>query len=169
MFSARARRGLAAAAVTAGALAAAGLPAAPGALAAATGAGTATVARPAGPRVPIRGTRPGWAVASRRVAARAAVTGSVRARVDLAGGDPAGLAAYATAVSDPRSGDYRHYLTAAQVRHRYGPTAAEVAAVRHWLTSSGLRITAVTPQYVAVSGPVSAVQHAFDVRFGKFT
>ncbi len=169
MFSARARRGLAAAAVTAGALAVAGLPAAPAALAAATGAGTAAVARPAGPRVPIRGTRPGWAVASRRVAARAAVTGSVRARVDLAGGDPAGLAAYATAVSDPRSGDYRHYLTAAQVRHRYGPTAGEVAAVRHWLTSAGLQITAVTPQYVAVSGPALAAQHAFAVRFGTFT
>jgi hypothetical protein len=50
-----------------------------------------------------------------------------------------------------------------------GPTEGEAAAVRRWLTSAGLQITAVTPQYVAVTGAASAVQHAFAVRFGKFT
>lgn len=167
MISTRLRFALAAAVATAGVLVASGLPA-PGALADATGTGTGA-ARPGAPRVRIHNTRPSWAVASRRVASGTAAAGSVGARVYLAGRDPAGLSAYAAAVSDPASPEYGRYLTAAQVQQRYGPTDGEVAGVQRWLTSAGLQITAVTPQYVAVTGAASAVQHAFAVRFGKFT
>jgi subtilase family serine protease len=169
MIPTRARRPVAVALVTASVLVVSCLAAAPGALATATGAGTSAVAGSGTPRIRIHNTRPGWAVASRRRASGAAVTGSVGARVYLAGRDPAGLGAYAAAVSDPASSDYGHYLTAAQVQRRFGPTGAEVSAVRRWLTSAGLRITAVTSQYVAVTGAASDVQRAFDVRFATFT
>jgi subtilase family serine protease len=93
---------------------------------------------------------------------------SVSARVYLAGRDPAGLAAYAAAVSDPASQMYRDFLTPGQELQRFGPTTAQVAAIRSWLTSAGLRITAVTRHYVAVTGPVPAAQSAFAVRLGRF-
>jgi len=161
MISTRPRFALAAAVATTGILVVSGLPAA-------ADAGTAG-ARPGAPRVRLHNTRPSWAVASRRVDSGTAATGSVGARVYLAGRDPAGLSAYSAAVSDPASPEYGRYLTAAQVQQRYGPSDGEVDAVQRWLTSAGLQITAVTPQYVAVRGAVAAVQHAFAVRFGKFT
>ena len=153
MSAARARRLVATAALTAGALIAAGLATAD--------------AQAAATRVPISGTGPSWAVPSRKIAAPAD-TGTVNARVYLAGRDPAGLAAYALSVANPRSPDYGRYLTAAQARHRFGPTAGQLAAVRQWLTSAGLRITAASQHYVAVSGSVTAAQTAFDVRFAEF-
>jgi subtilase family serine protease len=91
----------------------------------------------------------------------AAAGAPVSARVYLAGRDPGGLAAYATAVSDPRSGLFHHYLTAAQVQARFGPTGAQVTAVRSWLVASGLRITAVTAHYVVVSGTTAQAGNAF--------
>ena len=51
------------------------------------------------PRSAIPGTHPSWASASTRVSAAPVTTGTVNARVYLAGQDPAGLAAYAAAVS----------------------------------------------------------------------
>jgi subtilase family serine protease len=101
------------------------------------------------------------------VASPDAVAG-VSARVYLAGRDPAGLAAYAAAVSDPASRMYREFLTPGQELRRFGPTTAQVAAIRSWLTSAGLRVTAVTRHYVAVTGPVPAAQSAFAVRLGRF-
>jgi subtilase family serine protease len=91
----------------------------------------------------------------------AAASAPVSARVYLAGRDPGGLAAYATAVSDPRSRSFHHYLTAAQVQARFGPTGAQVAAVRSWLATAGLSVTGVTAHYVAVSGTAAQAQDAF--------
>jgi subtilase family serine protease len=56
---------------------------------------------------------------------------------------------------------FQHYLTPQRVRSRFGPTAAQVSAVRSWLTSAGLSVTGVTPHYVAVHGSVGAAQRAF--------
>jgi subtilase family serine protease len=93
---------------------------------------------------------------------------TVSARLYLAGRDPAGLAAYAAAVSDPRSRSYRKFLTASQERARYGPTSAQVSSVTHWLRAAGLRITSTTQQYVAFTGPVRATDQAFAVRLARF-
>ena len=57
------------------------------------------------------------------------------------GQDNGGLAAAATAVSNPHSSSYRHYLSPAQVQARFGATAAQQNAVRTWLTGSGLTVT----------------------------
>lgn len=57
------------------------------------------------------------------------------------GQDQAGLTATATAVSDPSSPDYGHYLTPAQVQAQFGATAAQQSAVRGWLSGAGLTIT----------------------------
>ena len=91
----------------------------------------------------------------------AAAGALVSARVYLAGRDPGALAAYAAAVSDPGSGLFHDYLTPAQVQARFGPAGVQVAAVRSWLAALGLRVTAVTVHYVAVSGTAAEAGAAF--------
>jgi subtilase family serine protease len=115
----------------------------------------------------LKGTKPLWATAK---ADKGATPDSaqVRARVYLAGRDAAGLAAYAEAVSDPASPLYGKYLNAKQAQARFGATKAQVAAVRSWLTSAGLTVTAVTPRYVAVSGDVAAAEKAFGTQLHDF-
>ena len=67
-------------------------------------------------RAAIPGTHPAWAVSRAGVTAPAVTTGTVTAGVYLAGQDPAGLAAYAAAVSAPGNPLYGRYLTAASCR-----------------------------------------------------
>jgi subtilase family serine protease len=98
----------------------------------------------------------------------AAARAPVSARVYLAGGDPVRLAAYAASVSDPASPSFHHYLTPAQVRGRFGPDSRQVAATRSWLTASGLRVTAVTGHFVAVSGTAAAARRAFGARWHSY-
>src|SRR5580658_4976608 len=57
------------------------------------------------------------------------------------GRNQAGLAAAATAISNPRSPRYEHYLSPAQVQSEFGATAAQQGAVSAWLAHSGLAVT----------------------------
>ncbi|MFF5962631.1 protease pro-enzyme activation domain-containing protein [Streptomyces collinus] len=115
----------------------------------------------------LSGTRPTWATA--RADRGATADGAqVSARVYLAGKDAAGLAAYAKAVSDPDSASYGKYLTAQQAQARFGATEAQVAAVKSWLTASGLKVTGVTRHYVSVSGDVAAAEKAFGTQLHDF-
>ncbi|MEV4340446.1 S53 family peptidase [Streptomyces sp. NPDC049590] len=115
----------------------------------------------------LKGTKPLWATAK---ADKGATPDSaqVKARVYLAGRDAAGLAAYAKAVSDPASPLYGRYLSTKQAQARFGATGAQVAAVKSWLRSAGLTVTAVTPRYVAVSGDVAAAEKAFGTQLHNF-
>ena len=122
-------------------------------------------------RMAIAGTHPAWAVASARMSQQPVTTGTVNARVYLAGQNAAGLAAYATAVSTPGNALYGRYLTPAQLKAQYGPTSAQVSAVQSWLAGAGLTVTKVDDGiggYVAVQGSVQASQRAFGVTFGTF-
>ncbi|MEV5439489.1 S53 family peptidase [Streptomyces sp. NPDC052682] len=115
----------------------------------------------------LAGTKPAWATPT---ADRGAASDSaqVTARVYLAGRDAAGLAAYAKAVSDPHSKAYGKYLSARQAQARFGATAAQVAAVKSWLTAAGLKVTQVTRHYVAVTGDVAAAEKAFGTQLHNF-
>ncbi|GHD83820.1 S53 family peptidase [Streptomyces naganishii] len=114
----------------------------------------------------LAGTKPVWATAK---ADKGATPNSapVNARVYLAG-DSAGLAAYAKAVADPSSPAYGKYLSAKQAQQRFGATKAQVAAVKSWLKSAGLKVTSVTPHYIAVSGDVAAAEKAFGTQLHNF-
>ncbi|POX54786.1 serine protease [Streptomyces sp. Ru71] len=115
----------------------------------------------------LAGTKPAWATAKADKGATAD-SAQVSARVYLAGRDAAGLAAYARAVSDPSSPSYGKYLNGRQVQARFGATAAQVAAVKSWLTSAGLKVTSVTAHYVAVSGDVAAAEKAFGTQLHNY-
>jgi len=144
------------------------------AAAAALCAGAIAAASPnqaSSPRSAIPGTHPEWASASARVSAQPVTTGTVSARVYLAGQNAAGLAAYAAAVSQPGNADYGHFLSAAQVAAEFGPTSAQITAVKAWLTGDGLTVTSVNGSvdgYVAVTGSVSDAAKAFSVTFQNF-
>ncbi|MDK1343728.1 protease pro-enzyme activation domain-containing protein [Streptomyces sp. 378] len=118
-------------------------------------------------RALLAGTRPAWATAK---ADKGATSdgGRVSARVYLAGKDAAGLAAYAKAVSDPGSASYGEYLSAGKAQARFGATAAQVTAVKSWLTVAGLKVTGVTRHYVSVTGDVAAAEKAFGTRLHNF-
>jgi len=123
------------------------------------------------PRSAIPDTHPDWATASARVSAAPVTSGTVNARVYLAGQNATGLAAYAAAVATPGSADYGHYLSTAQVKAEFGPTRAQIAAVKAWLTGDGLTVTSVNDSvdgYIAVSGSVSDAAKAFSVTFQNF-
>lgn len=116
----------------------------------------------------LAGTKPAWATAK---ADKGATSDSaqVAARVYFRGRDAAGLAAYAKAVSDPHSASFGKYLTAGRAQARFGATKAQVAAVKAWLTSAGLKVTGVTRHYVAVSGDVAAAEKAFGTQLHNYT
>ncbi|MGR6970048.1 S53 family peptidase [Streptomyces cynarae] len=115
----------------------------------------------------LQGTKPAWATAT---ADKGATSDSaqVSARVYLAGRDARGLAAYAKAVSDPHSPLYGKYLSAKQTQARFGATKEQVAAVKSWLKASGLKVTAVTQHYVAVTGDVAAAEKAFGTQLHNY-
>ncbi|MFJ4790503.1 protease pro-enzyme activation domain-containing protein [Streptomyces sp. NPDC088794] len=115
----------------------------------------------------LAGTKPAWATAKADKGATS--NGSqVSLRVYLAGKDANGLAAYAKAVSDPNSAAYGKYLSAKQVQARFGATKAQVAAVKSWLTSTGLKVTGVTQHYVSVTGDVAAAEKAFSTQLHNY-
>ena len=123
-------------------------------------------------RAAIPGTHPAWAVSRAGVTAPAVTTGSVNLRVYLTSQDPSGLAAYASAVSDPSNANYGNYLTTGQAQARFGATSAAVDAVKSWLTGAGLTVTGVTDGfggYVSATGTVAQASQAFGVAFANYT
>ena len=132
----------------------------------------AALAQTATARAAIVDTHPAWANDSRRISVAPVTSGAVSVRVYLAGQDPEGLSAVATAVSTPNNALYGHYLSPEEVRARFGPSGGAISAVRAWLTGAGLTVTAVDDRvagYVEASGSVQAATEAFGVTFGTFT
>jgi len=116
---------------------------------------------------PLLGSHPRWATAAAGRGATPAAT-TVSAQVYLAGRDPSGLAAYATAVSTPASAEYHRYLTPAQQAAAFGPTGAQLRAVDTWLTGAGLRISGRTEQFVSVTGTAAAAGRAFSTQLREY-
>ncbi|WP_042365488.1 S53 family peptidase [Streptacidiphilus neutrinimicus] len=136
-------------------------------LAAVVAAGSPAVAASAPQGHVVAGGKPAW-TASAADRGQTAAHDTVNARVYLTA-DQAGLQQLVAQVSDPASADYGHYLSAAQVKQRFGATKAQIAKVVAWLHAAGLR-TSVDPagDYVAVTGDVAAAQRAFGVQLHDF-
>ena len=73
--------------------------------------------------------------------------------------DPAGLEKFLQSVADPRSVEFRHFLTPEQFSARFGPTEKDYAAVKQFALANGLKITGEHAGRLVldVSGPVAAV------------
>ena len=126
---------------------------------------------PGNVRVALAGTQTGLATAKALQKTAPALPARITASVYLADRDAAAMTALAKAVSTPGTAQYHHYLTAAQTKALFAPSAAEAHAVEGWATSSGLRVGAVTSGFgahVQVTGTASAIAHAFGVKFGSY-
>ncbi|RDI99010.1 hypothetical protein DVT68_10985 [Dyella solisilvae] len=84
--------------------------------------------------------------------------------------DRAGLDAFVAEVTNPASPSYRQYLTPEQFTARFGPTQADYDAVVSYLAGFGLRVVGGSRDGmdVQVSGPVSAVEKAFNVKMRTY-
>ena len=124
-------------------------------------------ARAAGPIQSQVGIHPPIPAGAQAVGALPAAT-RLNATVALAPRDPVALAGYAQAVSTPGSDSYHRYLTVAEFQQRFGPSAAQVDAVRASLRARGLTVGALSPNGLALSvnstaaGLASAFQTSFE-------
>jgi hypothetical protein len=66
---------------------------------------------------------------------------------------------------DPRSPNFRKYLTPAEFTARFGPTESDYAAVKNFAQTNGLTISGTHGNRLLldVTGPVSAIQKAFHI------
>jgi subtilase family serine protease len=120
-------------------------------------------------RSTLKGSKPSWAGPKNYVGSADARAG-IGFRVYLGWNNASGAEALARAVSDPRSKSYRHYLTPAQFREQFAPTANQVAQVQSWLTSQGFSLvyTPANNHYVSAEGTVGQAQAAFGTNFGIY-
>ena len=84
--------------------------------------------------------------------------------------DPAALATEVQAVSDPRSPEYRHFLTPAEFAQRFGATQSTIAQVMSVLRNEGLTVGTPSPTGLSlpVSGTVAQIQTAFSTPIARY-
>ena len=113
----------------------------------------AVLAASAAPRLPVTATRVGAMDAARQV----------RLTVSLKVRDQAGLSALLAGLADPKSPYYHHYLSKGQFGPMFGPTRAQVAAVRAALRAAGLSPGPVSADRlrIPVTATAAQVRHAF--------
>jgi len=138
-----------------------------GALGALTGPAAAA---PASGRSTLPGSQAAWATSSALQGAAAAAD-TVDLRVYLPLADQAAAERTALAVSTPGSSSYGKYLTPAQFRQQFGPSASSRAAVANYLKSSGFTIddSGTDKRYVAAEGTVTQAQAAFGATLGEYS
>ena len=118
----------------------------------------------------LAGSKPSWTAAVPATADVSAAQSTIRAKVWLAPRNAAQLEALATAVSDPDSPQSGQFISEADYRAQFAPTADQVAQVTTWLTGAGLTVTSVGPDshFVAVSGTSAAAAAAFGTQVAHY-
>lgn len=101
------------------------------------------------------GAAPRYPAGARAVGALPSST-AVPILVALNPRDPAALASYASAVSEPGSSLDHHFLTVAQFRARFAPSDQQIAAVEASLRSHGLSPGSVTANGLIIPVRTSA-------------
>ena len=84
--------------------------------------------------------------------------------------DRAGLQALATAVADPDSPLFRHYVTPEQFTERFGPTKADYETVRSYMEERGLKVVGGSRDGLdlQVQGTIDKVERAFHVTMRNY-
>ncbi len=113
-------------------------------------------------RTSLVGSAPSWGSRA-TVVGRIPASARISVNVVLSLRNAAGAEALAASVSDPKSSNYANYLSAARFNKLYGPTAAQVAQVRSFLSGSGLNVTSVAAgnRWVTATGTASQIERAF--------
>ncbi len=79
-----------------------------------------------------------------------ATSSPLQLSVELSPRDPAALTAFATAVSDPHSAEYKHYLAKGEFASLFGPTQATIDAVTGDLRAEGFNPGPVSPDGLTI-------------------
>ncbi len=131
-------------------------------------AGAATTTSPAATALP--GSTPTWATPANQVGS---IPNDQRkgfvVYLKLRQSDQ--LDAQIAAVTDPASANYGSYLSPADFRAQYAPTADDVAAIRAWLTQAGFTVSSHVPQnnrWVAATGTVAQIEGAFGAQLRAY-
>ncbi len=135
-------------------------------------AAPAALARPAAApevRAALPGTIPAWATPAARVGDLPDET-LVDIQVVLPWRDRAGARVLAYDVSRPDSPSYRHYVSPAEFRRRFSPTAATVRTVQTWLSANGLELGTVPTNrmYVPARGTTAQLERVFGTSLGRY-
>jgi kumamolisin len=80
-----------------------------------------------------------------------------------------GLMTYARSANDPRSGNYRHFLTPGEIGDRFGASQSDYAAAKTYLTSHHLAVTGWPQRLLLhVAGKQADLEAAFNTKFGVY-
>jgi subtilase family serine protease len=136
---------------------------------AAAGVTVGTAGAAAG-RTKLAGSVPSWATAAHRVGATNGAT-KVGFRVYLPWRGGGEAAALAQSVSTPGRAASGHFLSPAEFRSRFSPTAKDTGAVTNWLRGQGFAIgtTPANRHYVEAVGTVAQAAAAFDTSFANYS
>jgi len=95
--------------------------------------------------------------------------GHVTIDVALRMRDSAGLAAYASSVSDPQSANYRHFLGPTELADRFAASAQDRDAVAAYFRSFGASVAGWKQRVsVRVTGDQPTLERAFNTHFGVY-
>ena len=132
--------------------------------------GLATPAAAQSSRATIAGQVPPWATSANFKSATA-TSDWIGFRVYLGFNNPSAVQSLAEAVSNPKSAQYRQYLTPAQFRQQFSPSQASVNAVKTWLAGQGFTVdyTPSNNHYVQAEGTVAQAAAAFGTTFDNFS
>ena len=85
--------------------------------------------------------------------------------------DPVGMQKFVDSVSNPKSPNYRQFITPEEVGRRFGQSMATVQRLSNYLTSSGLTIKFVAKSRLTLSatGTVSQIETAFHTKLQEFS
>jgi subtilase family serine protease len=81
--------------------------------------------------------------------------------------DQAGLTAFLKDIANPKSANFRHYLTVEQFTERFGPTQESYDAVVNFAKANGFEVVGGSRDGmdVQVKGTVSNIENAFHVLY----
>jgi hypothetical protein len=88
--------------------------------------------------------------------------------VELQRPDTAGELSLYAAMYRPGSPQYHRFLTPAEFNRRFGVPAAQVSAVRNWLTGGGLAIESASNDYLLAGGTVAQLDRLLRVNLGLY-
>jgi subtilase family serine protease len=84
--------------------------------------------------------------------------------------DPAGMQQFVESVSDPKSSNYRHFITPAEIGKRFGPSPATIEKVRSYLANQGMSISLVADNGLVIlaDATVQQAEAAFQTKIYQF-
>jgi hypothetical protein len=115
---------------------------------------------------PHQQTVSGYVVPTAPVTGPVPATTVIHLAIGLPSRDPDGLRALAYAVSDPKSSQFRHFLSHEELTERFSPTAADYQALIKWAQSNHLTVEAQYPHrlLLGVKGQAADVEQALAVK-----